>query len=253
MHALHRVVASAAVVLGLALCGAEGAGASGFRFSPAIVQLTAHTPTGSITVTNPGDAPLRVEVQAFRWNQGTDGQALFDPTDQLLVFPQMIVIPPGATRQVRLAVLAAPADQEQTYQVAITEIPATSAAARTSSVSVRMRADIPIFFGPIVKRVAGSIASATVRNGALDFTVANLGTAHFEAKNVHVAGLGPDMREVFAQDENAQFILAGDKREYRIALPRKECNASRALTIRVDADAQHLTQTLDLPPGACGA
>jgi P pilus assembly chaperone PapD len=253
MHTLHRVVASAAISLGLALCEAQAAAAGGFHFAPATIQLTARAHTSSITVTNPADASLRVEVQAFHWNQGADGKAVFDPTDQLLVFPQMVVIPPGASRQVRLAVLAAPADQEQTYQVFITEIPPSSAAARTTMVSVRMRADIPIFFAPLVERVSGSIASATVKDGALDFTVANLGTAHFEAKNVQVAGLGYGMRETFAQDVNPQFVLAGDKREYRIALPRKECNASRALTIRVDADGQHLTQTLDLPPGACGA
>jgi P pilus assembly chaperone PapD len=253
MLALHRVVASAAIALGLALCEAQGAAAGGFHFAPATIQLTARAHTGAITVTNPSDAPLRVEVAAFHWTLDADGKAVFDPTDQLLVFPQMIVIPPGASRQVRLAVLAAPAKQEQTYQVSITEIPATSAAARTTTVSVRMRADIPIFFGPLVERVSGSIASATVKDGALDFAVANLGTAHFEAKNVQVAGLGAGMREVFAQDVNPQFILAGDKREYRIALPRKECSASRALTIRVDADEQHLTQTVDLPPGACGA
>jgi P pilus assembly chaperone PapD len=253
MHALQRVVASAVIALGLALCEAEGADAGGFHFAPATIALTARTHTGSIAVTNPSDAPLRVEVQAFHWTQGPGGQALFEPTDDVLVFPALIVIPPGQSRQVRLAVLAPPADQEQTYQVAITEIPATSAAARTSAVSVRMRADIPVFFGPLVERVAGSIAAATVKNGALDFTVANVGTAHFEAKNVQVAGLGSGMRETFAQDVNAQFVLAGDKREYRVALPRKECSASRALTIRVDADAQHLTQTLDLPPGACGA
>jgi fimbrial chaperone protein len=253
MHALLRGVASVAVALGLALCAAEGASAGGFRFSPAIVQLTARAHTGSVTVTNPGDAPLRVEIQAFHWNQGPEGQALLDGTDQLLVFPQLIVIPPGASRQVRLAVLAPPADREQTYQVSITEIPVFSTpASRTSAVAVRMRANIPVFFGPVVERDAGAIAATSIRNDALDFTVTNLGTVHFEAKNVQIAGLGPDMRELFARDVGTQFVLAGNRRDYRIVLPRKECSALRALTIRLDADAQHLSQTLNVPPGACG-
>ncbi|MGP6158597.1 MAG: molecular chaperone [Vulcanimicrobiaceae bacterium] len=253
MQGLLRGVVSAAVILGLALCEAGGAQAGGFQFNPAIISLTARAHTGSITVTNPGDAPMRVEVQAFDWAQGTDGQALLNATDQLLVFPQLIVIPPGASRQVRLAALAAPADREQTYQISITEIPVASSVARTSAVAVRMRADIPVFFGPVVEREAGSIAAASLRNGALSFTVANLGTVHFEAKNLHVIALGPDMQELFAQDVSTQFVLAGGKREFHVVLPRKECSAVRALTIRVDADAQHLSQTLDLAPGACGA
>jgi P pilus assembly chaperone PapD len=255
MHSLLlRVVASAAIALGLALCAAEGARASGFHFTPAIVQLTAHAHTGSVTITNPSDVPLRVEIQAFHWNQGPDGQALLDGTDQLLVFPQLIVIPPGASRQVRLAVLVPPVDREQTYQVSITEIPVVSTpASRAMAVTVRMRADIPVFFGPTVERDAGAIAATAVRNDALDFTVTNLGTVHFEAKNVHVSGLGPDMRELFAQDVGTQFVLAGSQRDYRIVLPRKECSALRALTISLDADAQHLSQTLDVPPSACGS
>jgi fimbrial chaperone protein len=253
MRTLHRGVVSAVIALGLALSAAEGARASGFHYAPAILQLTARAHTGSVTVTNPGDAPLRVEIQAYHWNQNPDGQALLDATDQLLVFPQLIVIPPGASRQVRLAVLVPPADREQTYQVAITEIPVFSTpSSRTTAVTVQMRANIPVFFKPTVERNAGAIAATAVRNGALDFTVTNLGAAHFEAKNVHVAGQGPDMRDLFAQDVGTQFVLAGSRRNYRLVLPRKECSMLRALTISLDADAQHLNQVLDVPPGACG-
>jgi fimbrial chaperone protein len=255
MHSLLRVVASVAVALGLALCEAEGARASGFQFSPASVQLKARAHAGSVTVTNPGDAPMRVEIEAFHWNQDLEGQALLDGTDQLLVFPQLIVIPPGASRQVRLAVLAPPADREQTYQVSITEIPAfSSPASRTSALTVRMRAIVPVFFVPAVERNAGAIAATRIQNDALDFTVTNLGTVHFEAKNVHVAGLGNDMRELFAQDVGTpSVVLAGSQRDYRIVLPHKECSALRALTISLDANAQHLRQTLDVPPSACGS
>jgi P pilus assembly chaperone PapD len=252
MHSLLRVVASAAIALGLALCAAEGARASGFQYLPATMQLTARAHTGSVTVTNPSDAPLRVEIQAFHWNQGADGQALLDESDQILVFPQIVLIPPGESRQIRLAILATPADREQTYQVAITEIPAfSSPASRGAAVVVHMRAIVPVFFGPTVERDAGAITATAVRNDALNFTVTNLGTVHFEAKNVHVAGLGLDMRELFAQDADRQLVLAGSERNYRVVLPRKECSALRALTISLDADAQHLSQTLNVPPGAC--
>jgi fimbrial chaperone protein len=253
MLALHRVVASGAIALGFALCAAEGARAGGFKFAPAIVQLTAHAHATSVTLTNPGDAPLRVEIAAFRWNQGLDGQALLDETDQLLAFPQLIVIPAGASRQVRLAVLAAPGDREQTYQVAITEIPAfSSPQSRTSAVTIRMRADIPVFFVPAVKRSAGAIAEATVHKSALDFSVANLGSVHFDAKNIHLSGRGADMREVFAQDVSPQLVLAGGRRDSRITLPPTQCASLRALTISLDTDTQHLARSLDVPPGACG-
>jgi P pilus assembly chaperone PapD len=253
MRTLLRAAATVAVALGLVVYQTEGARASGFHSSPSIVQLTARAHSGSVTVTNTNDAPLRVEIEAFHWDQGAGGQTVLDPTDQLLVFPQLIVIPPGESRQVRLAALAAPTDREQTYQVSITEIPAfSSPATRTAAVTVRMRADIPVFFRPPTERWAGAIAAAKVKNGALAFSVANLGTVHFEAKNLQVAGLGPDMREVFSQNVGTEFVLAGSQRDYRVALPHKACSTLRVLTISLDADAQHLTQTLDIPPGACG-
>jgi fimbrial chaperone protein len=252
MHSLIRVVASVATALGLALCAAEGASASGFEYTPPTVHLTGRAHTASVTVTNRGDAPLRVEVQAFHLNQGLDGRTLLDETDQILVFPQMILIPPGTSRQVRLAVLAPPTDREQTYQVSITEIPAfSSPATGAPGVMMRMRAEVPVYLGPTVEREAAAIAAATVQNGALDFSVGNVGTVHFEAKNVHVVGLSSDMREIFAQDLSAQLVFAGSQRDYHVVLGPKECDSLRAMRITLDADAQHLTKTLDLPGATC--
>jgi fimbrial chaperone protein len=254
MHALLRRVASLAAALGFALGATGGARAAGFQFSPVRVNLTARDPVGSITLTNTDDAPLRLEVQAFHWTQRVDGRSAFDASDALLVFPQLLTIPPHEQRRLRVATTDPPGAREATYQVSITEIGSFSTPrTRGAGVAIHVQANLPVFIAPTVERRAGAIAGASVQKRTLTFAVVNVGTLHFVTKDVRVTGIGPDTRPLFAQELDGGEVLADGKREYRIDLPRKQCGALRALTIQLNADDQRLIQTLNVPAGTCSS
>jgi P pilus assembly chaperone PapD len=252
VHALLRRAASFAAAFGLALGATEGA--AGFQFSPVRVNLTARDPVGSITLTNADDAPLRLEIQAFHWTQRVDGRPALEASDALLVFPQLLTIPPHEHRSLRLAMTdqPAPGEREAAYKVSITEIGSFSTPkTRGAGIAISMQANLPVFIAPTVERRAGAIAGASVQKRTLSFAVVNVGTLHFVTKDLRVTGIGSDTRPLFSQALDGGDVLADGKREYRVDLPRKQCGVLRALTIRLKADDQQLIQTLDVPAGTC--
>ncbi len=252
MRDFHRRLASAIVALGLAIGAAGSARADGLAISPMHVNLSATDHVGSVALTNQNDTPLRLEVAGFHWAQRTDGSAILEPSESLIVFPLLLTIPAHQARNVRLALTAAPAEREDAYQVSITELPSfTSPANRGVRFTFRMRANLAVFFAPNVTRSGASIASAAVHAGALTFVLANGGNVHFVAKDLSVSGLDAAQHLVFSQTLDRSDVLAEDKRFYRIPLSRKTCSDLRALTIRANAGDRALVETLAVQPGAC--
>jgi fimbrial chaperone protein len=247
-----RRAASTAAVLGLTLCVCGTSHAGGFQVSPMNVNLTARERTGSIAVTNPGDLPLHLEIQAFSWVQKSDGRAVLDATDELLVFPQLLTIPPHERRDLRVATTVSSGERERAYKVSITDVGEfAKAAPGTTGLTIRMQMNVPVFLGPTLERRAASIEATAVRNGMLGFSVSNGGSRHFVTHDVHITGAGSGMQTIFTNDFQGDDVLPEGKRDYRVALPRNRCSELRSLTIRLTAGDQPLSQTLGLPARAC--
>ncbi len=247
----HAVPFAAAVAL--VLGSASGARAEGFEFFPLVVDLTAAEHVGSITLRNPGDVPLRLEAQAYRWTQRADGRPALDPSNDLIVFPQLLTVPPHDQRNIRVATTDPPAALESTFKVSITEIGSFSApATRGAGIALQLRTDVPVFVAPAVERRAGAIAAAGVRDRTVSFAVVNSGTLHFVAKDVRVTGFGADARPLFSTQLESGEVLAGAKREYRLDVSRQQCGALRAVSMTLEAGDQQLTHMLEVPAGSCG-
>jgi P pilus assembly chaperone PapD len=247
-------VSSLVAALGLAFAANAGADAAGFQFSPQRVDLTSRERVATISVTNIKDVPLRLEVQALTWSQRANGQPILVPSSALLVFPQLLTIPPHEHRRLRVATTEPAEARESTYEVSITEIGSFAIRqARDAQVNLALQIDLPVFIAPNLARRAGTISQASVSHGTLRFSVVNTGTVHFVSKDVSVTGFGADTRPVLATQLDGGPVLAEASREYSVVLPRKKCDAIRALAIHVEAGDQLIEQTLDLPAGACNS
>lgn len=170
----------------------------------------------------------------------------------LLVFPELLTIPPHARRRLRVAMTDPPGASEASYMISIAEIGAFATKKTPgAAVTLTLQANIPVFFAPALGRRAGAIAGANVAKRRLAFAVVNTGTLHFVIKDSRVTGLGADERPLFASQLSEGYVLAGERRSFLVDLPRKNCTSLRALTIQVNAGEQQLVQTMDVPPGAC--
>ncbi len=249
-HSLSRIVASAAVALGLALCTAAGAGAGNLGFGPPTLELTAHARIGTVSLTNRATDPVRLEIKVFRWAQLLDGRMQLDPTDDVIVFPQLITIPANDTRRLRVSLTVPPGEVEKTYRIQVTEIPAFSGTTKAPAGSITMLSQLklPIFYAPHRAQVAGTVQQAGVRHRALTFSVVNTGTVHFQTKHLTVTAFGSNGRVISSTTLDGWYVLPGSQRDYR--LPLSNCDDIRAMTIRADAGA-HAEQTIDVPADAC--
>ncbi len=250
LHSLSRIFASAAVALGLALCTARGAFAGNLGFGPPTLELTARAHIGTISLTNRAADPVRLEIKVFRWAQLLDGRMQLDPTDDAIVFPQLITIPGNETRRLRVSLTVPAGELEKTYRIQVTEIPGFSGTTRTPAGSITMLSQLklPIFYAPLRERIEGSIQAALIHRSALTFSVVNTGTVHFQTKHVAVTAFGSNGRVVFSKSLDGWYVLPGSRREYRLPLP--DCSNIRAMTISADAGA-HAEQTIDVPADAC--
>lgn len=252
MYLVQRAVACAATLLCLLVLQVpQSARAANFEFGPPTMSLTAGDRIGTVTLTNVADAPVRFEVEGFRWEQRTDGQLQLDPTSDLVVFPRLLTLAAHETRRIRVAVNVASGELEKTYRVQVSEIPqfiGPSQQQPGASIELRSQLRLPIFFAPVATRLAGNIANASVRHGTLTFSVTNSGTTHFVTKNLSVSGQGAANLTKFTKNLDGWYVLAGGHRDYSVALPH--CAQLRAITIEADAGT-HVSQTIDVPTDAC--
>ena len=244
------MIISATVALGLALCTAAGASAGNLGFGPPTLDLNARARIGTVSLTNRAADPARFEIKVFRWAQLLDGRMQLDPTEDVIVFPQLITIPGNETRRLRVSLMVPPGELEKTYRIQVTEIPGFSGTARAPGGSIAMLSELklPIFYAPEHAQIAGAIQGAGVHHGALAFSVANTGTVHFETKRLTVTLFGLNGRVVSSRQIDGWYVLPGGRREYRLPLPN--CGDIRAVTISADAGA-HVEQTIDVPADAC--
>ncbi len=249
LHSLSRIVASAAVALGLALCTAAGAFAGNLGFGPPTLELTARARIGTISLTNRDADPVRLEIKVFRWAQQLDGRMQLDATDDVIVFPQLFTIAGSETRRVRVSLMVPAGELEKTYRIQVTEIPGFAGTTRTpGSIAMLSQLKLPIFFAPLHERIEGTIQEAGVRHGALTFAVANTGTVHFQTKRLSVAAFGSNGRIISSKSLDGWYVLPGSRREYR--LPLASCADIRAISIRAEAGGR-VEQTIDVPADAC--
>ncbi len=141
-----------ALLLGVssALALAGPAGAQTFSISPVRITLATNQRSAVLHLGNPNAAPITVQVSAYHELLNGDGGKRLEPTDELLVYPQIVRIPPRAERLIRVGMLQPP-DAEQSYRL-ILETPPLPPEAQPQgqriSAELIVRVSIPVTVQP---------------------------------------------------------------------------------------------------------
>lgn len=208
----HVHQALAALVLFLAL---EGAGCAGsFQVSPVRATLTPGQPVAALTVRNTGNSATVVQLQAMRWTQPGDQDALV-PASELLATPPIFTLAPGASQIIRVG-LRQPADPdtERAYRLLLEEVPPPPEPGFTG-LRLALKISLPVFVP------ASAAASADLQwhavpsaDGALLLSVHNNGRAH-----AHMSGLTAAMGDAHVSLPDANvYVLAGASRQWRLPM-----------------------------------
>ena len=109
--------------------------AASLQVSPVSVEVPAPGAVSTVTLNNPGDAPLKAQIRIFKWSL-INGEEHLEPATDVVASPPMATLPPKTDYTVRVVRLnKQPAASEETYRLIIDEIPD---AAQKSSVMVKM-------------------------------------------------------------------------------------------------------------------
>ena len=119
--------------------------ANRLQVSPTLIEIAAGRPAEAIWLTNPGTAALPIQVRIFRWAQ-QGGREQLDPTDELIVSPSQIVIPPGQRQLIRILRQAEAPVAEAGYRILIDELAGLSPGDdQPKGLQFRLRYSIPVF------------------------------------------------------------------------------------------------------------
>jgi fimbrial chaperone protein len=207
--------------------------------------------TALITVTNEGDEPARFETSLNAWGESRDGQTSLEPSADVVVFPQLITLPPHEAKKIRIGTELAPGAAERSYRSILQELPQFNRGTGQVNIQVLSKISLPIFFAPQGAAAKPALDAVALSDGVLSFDVANTGGAHFMLRQVEVTGHSAG-GEAFSLKSNGWYVLPGGRRAYRVVLAAEDCKRSGEIVIRATSDNAPVEAHLKPGAGACG-
>ncbi|HUP65853.1 MAG TPA: fimbria/pilus periplasmic chaperone [Thermoanaerobaculia bacterium] len=216
-------------LLGLALGQAE-LFAGNFRLSPVQVFLGDGSGSALITVYNESDQPIRFQITASAWSQSESGEMLLEPTEDLLFFPKLLEIAPGAQRNVRVGSTARAGESEKTYRLFFDELPPAPVPGEGAKVTVVTKMGVPVFITP--RGASPDVeVEGTVSGGKVAIALENSGTSHVSLQGILVTGVSAAGTETFSRRLDGWYLLARSRRSYEVELNAEECSATERITV----------------------
>jgi len=240
-----------ALVFGLALLVSDAL-AGEWRVSPTRIDLSRNSKSSIVTVENVSEEIITLTTQVMGWTQDDDGKDKFLESDDLVVFPKVLLIKPGQSRVIRTGVKVPAIKQEKSYRLFIKEQP-SEAEAKNGTISVVMQFAIPIFSKPLQEEFAGTFEKIDFNNSSLDILLRNTGNIFFRINDVKFSGKDVTGEETFQQELKGWYLLAGSARNFSIDLPSDVCATIQNLDVVVNTDHGPLTKQIELNQGMCSS
>lgn len=247
----------AALVLAATLLGGNAAGASELGVNPVQIYLSRDASSTVLTLTNQDlKEPLQLQITGFAWKQQADGKMDLQPTEDVVFFPTMLTLAPGAERRLRVGTALAPSAIERTYRIFVEELPAPADAAapeKGPTLQVRSKIGIPIFIAPVSQSVAPKILKPSWgAGGSLRVAIENAGNVHVFGQQLQVQVKDSTGAALFDKSVNPWYLLAGDHREFTVDLPKGACQRTKSIAVTLTTDRGVFAQTFESAAGSCG-
>jgi len=212
-------------------------GAGDLEIAPILVDLSSEARTALVAVRNAGRRTMRYQAKAFDWAQAPDGEMVLGPAKDLVLFPPLVELQPGETRNLRLGTDAPPGARERSWRLFVEELPHAAAAPEANRVRVLTRVGIPVFLAPQKKQAQAEIAFLPSEGGRVRFAIRNAGTVRLRPTSVTLALSAKDGARVYERTLDAWYVLAGGERVYAVEVPPDAC--ARAAEARAVAALEH--------------
>jgi fimbrial chaperone protein len=240
------------LALGLGLWPGPGVVlAQAFQVTPVQVELTRRARAAVVTIRNVGAEPMRLQASAFEWRQDRRGEAILARTKDIVFFPSLLTIAPGAKRNIRVAAAeGAPfGEVERTYRMFVEQLP--GGATPESTVRVLTRVGIPVYLEPPKRSSRPEIDGLRLDGRKVSFVLRNGGNVRIRPDAVRLVGRDDADAKVLELPLGAWYVLAGDERVYEGEVPRDGCSSVRTLAAEAVIGATTVQARIPAPGGAC--
>jgi fimbrial chaperone protein len=219
-----------------------------------MVALSKGRHVATFTLMNRSTEAVRLQVSGYAWDMSEDGEIQLKPTDALVLFPPLLVIPPLQSRAVRLGVQVPPGATEQSFRVYFEELPSLDSQLKPvlgPTITLREKIGVPVFIEPAQPLANVQIARAQAAGGRLHVTLENVGNAHLSLSDLVLSGISKSGTTLFSGTVKGWYLLAGDKRTYDVAMPTDACRSLSRITI--DGKVNQATPFHRTGAVSCGA
>ena len=207
--------------------------AATFSINPTRIELNAKHQADIITVTNSGDATLRLQVRSMLWQMQADGKWKLDPSDDLIVTPELAEVAPGKTVELRVGSLQVVDATEASYRLLLNELPglANDPSAKSGQIRVLTEINLPVFIEPEHAERKPLIRSGSIDHGRLTIGIGNDGNQRLDPQSVSVSVLDRAGKTLLQKDLVANYVLAGSTGTLDLKLGRDVCSKAASVSL----------------------
>lgn len=192
---------------------------------------------GTLALQNTGADPLRMQLKVFAWSQAPDGSMKLAPTDDVVIFPTLVSIVPGGSRQIRVGYTGPKPLTERDYRIFVEELPSLEGLQRGIGLNMRARVGIPIFVQPPGAKPKGRVTGVALHDGHVQVDLANDGNAFMMANTVAIRALDAHGNPIVSRETAGWYVLAGDHRTYDFSIPSTACSRIRGIAYDIKTDS----------------
>ena len=217
------------VMLGLAMPAYAGL----FSVSPVRIFMTPQDKATAVTINNDGNEFLVMQADVYDWKQKPDGEDDLTLTQDMLVYPPIIKVPPKSHQVVRLARLVhMPQSKQSTYRLIVREIPEVHHTQKKLAMTVALAFSMPVFITPADAKSKLDCSVERVSSKSVNAVCQNTGNAYAQVLGLALADTG---RHNLANSNQVGYILPGITRKFELKSASTGIPAGPAiLSLRLD-------------------
>jgi fimbrial chaperone protein len=228
--------AFAALFLFLLAVLTSGAYSASLKFVPMSILLDSEPRRAALTIINSGEEKVTLQLQLVKWSQDGQGRDVYEPSKDLVFYPQIVSIAAGKEGTVRVGFdQAVVFPVEKAYRLFVQELPVRKPGEKL--VRIALRVGIPVFLAPKDPRPLLSYDRTTISDGRFQVAFKNSGNAHSMIQTITCAGLDEAGKEVFSKEVDGWYVLPGTSRSFPVEVTQEECQGAKTLSVNGKAGA----------------
>jgi fimbrial chaperone protein len=192
--------------------------AAQFTITPVRIFMTPRDRAVAVTVVNEGDEEVVMQADLYTWKQNADGSDDLQLTEDLILTPPILKLPPHGRQVVRLARLGPPPTGAQlTYRLIVREVPEARATSQLQ-LQVALAFSLPVFITPPgVKR---NLDCGLKRSAPdiVEVQCANTGTAYAQIRGLDI--LDASGAKLASRDQGG-YLLPSIQRSFELKAARR--------------------------------